>query len=149
MTTRISVPIGKVPLIDGTVTTPSLYFSADSDTGFYRSNANEIRMATSGSVTAAWTLTTSLFCGNNMRFSHGVTYDVFATYNAGYVDRISITITTGTVTLNGTTGGFIPQVVTTTQKNAITGIEGMIVYDSTLHKLCVYTGAGWETVTSL
>lgn len=26
--------------------------------------------------------------------------------------------------------------------------EGMMYYDSTAHKLKVYTGAGWETVTS-
>lgn len=38
---------------------------------------------------------------------------------------------------------------TTTQKNAIaTPAAGMVIYDSTLGKLCVYTGAAWETVTS-
>jgi hypothetical protein len=38
---------------------------------------------------------------------------------------------------------------TTTQKNAISApAAGMIVYDSTLGKLCVYTGAAWETITS-
>lgn len=39
--------------------------------------------------------------------------------------------------------------LTTAQKNAITGIAGMIAYDSDLGKLCVYTGAAWETVTSV
>lgn len=39
--------------------------------------------------------------------------------------------------------------MTTTQKGAIdTPSAGMTVYDSTLNKLCVYTGAAWETVTS-
>ena len=38
---------------------------------------------------------------------------------------------------------------TTTQKNALTGVaEGTVVYDTTLNKLCFYTGAAWETVTS-
>lgn len=38
---------------------------------------------------------------------------------------------------------------TTTQKgNIATPAAGMLVYDSTLGKLCVYTGAAWETVTS-
>lgn len=39
--------------------------------------------------------------------------------------------------------------VTTTQKNAISNpTEGIIVYDTTLHKLCVRGVAGWETITS-
>ena len=48
-----------------------------------------------------------------------------------------------------TTKGFLPPRMTTTQKNAIsTPATGLVVYDSTLNKLCVYTGASWETVTS-
>ena len=38
--------------------------------------------------------------------------------------------------------------VTTTQKNAITPVAaGMMVYDTTLAKACVYTTA-WQTITS-
>jgi hypothetical protein len=48
-----------------------------------------------------------------------------------------------------TTMGLLLPKVTTTQKNAISApAEGLVVYDTTLHKLCVYTGAAWETVTS-
>lgn len=48
-----------------------------------------------------------------------------------------------------TTQGFLPPRMTTTQKNAIaTPAAGLVVYDTTLNKLCVYTTA-WETVTSL
>lgn len=47
-----------------------------------------------------------------------------------------------------TQGAAIPR-MTTAQKNAISSpLEGLIVYDITLHKLCVYTGSAWETVTS-
>lgn len=48
--------------------------------------------------------------------------------------------------------GFSPPRMSTTQKLAITvtsSDEGMMVYDLTLHKLSVYTGSAWETVTSL
>jgi len=38
--------------------------------------------------------------------------------------------------------------VTTTEKNALTPAAGMLVFDTTLGKLCVYTGAAWQTVTS-
>lgn len=51
--------------------------------------------------------------------------------------------------VSSTTKGFLPPRMTTTQKNAIaTPAAGLVVYDTTLNKLCVYTTA-WETVTSL
>jgi hypothetical protein len=47
------------------------------------------------------------------------------------------------------TKGFLPPRLTTTQKNAITSPSaGLIVYDSTLNKLCVFTTT-WETITSI
>lgn len=49
-----------------------------------------------------------------------------------------------------TTKGLLPPRMTTTQKNAIsTPAEGLIVYDTTLHKLCVRTASAWETITSV
>jgi hypothetical protein len=38
--------------------------------------------------------------------------------------------------------------VTTTEKNALAPEAGWVVFDTTLGKLCVYTGAAWQTVTS-
>lgn len=52
--------------------------------------------------------------------------------------------------VSSTTKAFMPPRMTTTQKNAIPSpAAGMVVYDSTLAKLCVYTGAAWETITSV
>jgi hypothetical protein len=51
------------------------------------------------------------------------------------------------VTIDGSNGVQVP-VVTTTQKNALTVTAGYIVFDSTLGKLCVYTGSTWQTITS-
>jgi len=40
--------------------------------------------------------------------------------------------------------------MTTTQKNAIgTPVAGLVVFDTTLVKLCVYTGTAWQTITSV
>jgi hypothetical protein len=40
-------------------------------------------------------------------------------------------------------------VKTTTEKNAIPSPEaGAVLFDSTLGKLCVYTGSAWQTITS-
>jgi hypothetical protein len=40
--------------------------------------------------------------------------------------------------------------MTTTQKNAIASpAAGLMVFDTTLSKLCVYSGAAWQTITSV
>jgi hypothetical protein len=40
--------------------------------------------------------------------------------------------------------------MTTTQKNAIaTPAAGLLIFDTTLAKLCVYSGAAWQTITSV
>lgn len=50
---------------------------------------------------------------------------------------------------SSTTKGFLPPRMTTTQKNAIaTPAQGLMVFDTTLVKLCVYNGTAWETITS-
>jgi hypothetical protein len=52
--------------------------------------------------------------------------------------------------VDSTTQGFLPPRMTTTQKNAIaTPAAGLIVFDSTLGKLCVYGGSAWQTITSV
>jgi hypothetical protein len=46
--------------------------------------------------------------------------------------------------LSSTTKGFLPPKMTTTQKNAIsTPPSGLVVYDTTTDKLCVYNGTSW------
>ena len=57
----------------------------------------------------------------------------------------------GILDVTSTTSAFLPPRMTTTQKNAIgSPQDGMVVYDTTLHKLSVYsTGSStWQTVTS-
>jgi len=52
--------------------------------------------------------------------------------------------------VNSTTQGFLPPVMTTAQKTAIgSPSKGLIVFDSSLNKLCVYNGGAWETITSV
>jgi hypothetical protein len=51
--------------------------------------------------------------------------------------------------VESTTKGFLPPRMTTAQKDAIASpAAGLVVYDTTLNKLCVFTTA-WETVTSV
>jgi len=58
--------------------------------------------------------------------------------------------TSALLDVTSTTKGFLPPRMTTTQINAIgTPAAGLIVYDTTLNKLCVRTAAAWETITSV
>jgi|GEM_PF-2111423 len=52
--------------------------------------------------------------------------------------------------VDSTTKGFLAPRMTSTQKNNIvTPATGLLIFDTTLVKLCVYNGASWETVTSI
>ena len=62
----------------------------------------------------------------------------------------STSVSSAQVSINSTTKGFLPPRMTTTQKNAIaTPAAGLVVYDTTLGKLCVRTASAWETITSI
>lgn len=59
-------------------------------------------------------------------------------------------VTTAALQVASTTQGFLPPVMTTTQKNAISSpAAGLIVFDTTLAKLCVYASGAWQTITSV
>lgn len=51
--------------------------------------------------------------------------------------------------IQSTTKGVRFPNMTTAQKNAMTGAAGAVVFDTTLAKLCVYTGSAWQTITSV
>lgn len=58
-------------------------------------------------------------------------------------------VTTAALQVSSTTQGFLPPVMTTTQKNAITSpATGLVIFDSTLGKLCVFSTT-WQTITSV
>jgi len=76
-----------------------------------------------------------------------VVYQTTGLYSALTTDVIN---TSAIFELRSTTKGFLPPVMTTTQKNAISSpATGLVIFDSTLGKLCVYGGASWQTVTSV
>ena len=56
----------------------------------------------------------------------------------------------GAVEVQSTTAGVRFPNMTTTQKNAIASPQaGTVVFDTTLSKLAVYSGAAWQTITSV
>jgi hypothetical protein len=86
----------------------------------------------------------------------------FSTFFSNGVERMRIP-TTGNVligtttdvassklTVDSTTQGFLPPRMTTTQKNAIASpATGLVIFDTTLNKLCVRGATSWETITSI
>lgn len=95
---------------------------------------------------------------NNKMFNNGTDYvdaitqaGVFlVTENTtGMGVGIASSVASARLDVTSTTLGFLPPRMTTTQKAAISSpAEGLQVYDLTLHKMCVYTGAAWQTITS-
>lgn len=78
----------------------------------------------------------------------GIKYDVDAA--TGNITTAGSITAAGGISSTSTTQGFLPPRMTTTNKTAIASpAEGLVVYDTTLHKLSVWTGAAWETVTSV
>ena len=71
------------------------------------------------------------------------------TNGGAYINTTSVQVS-AILQADSTTKGFLPPRMTTTQKNAIASpATGLVVYDTTLNKLCVRGALTWETVTSL
>lgn len=68
--------------------------------------------------------------------------------NSGNVGIGATANTSSILDAQSTTKGVRFPNMTTTQKNAIANVAGNVVFDTTLGKLCVNTGAGWQTITS-
>jgi hypothetical protein len=98
------------------------------------------------------------YTGSNIQFGAGKDGSTLTTSNSiMWLDGTnnSVNVGSGTniassiLTLTSTTKGFLPPRMTTSQKTAIASpTAGLVVFDTTLNKLCVYTTT-WETITSL
>ena len=59
-------------------------------------------------------------------------------------------VTSAILDVQSTTKGFRLPNMTTPQKNAIAApAAGLMVFDTTLEKACLYTGSAWQTITSV
>jgi len=86
--------------------------------------------------------------GNNIYGAFGSSSSILSDRSGA--GRAALTGTSAVLELQSTTRGFLPPRMTTTQKNAIaTPAAGLVVYDTTLGKLCVRGAAAWETITSI
>jgi hypothetical protein len=121
--------------VTGTVTTPAAVFSDSSGT-------SRITLVGAG----GGLIGTNCYLGTNAILGYNLT--------SGAVGNVAIggnfnAVASAILEIRSTTKGFLPPRMTTTEKNAIASpAAGLMVYDTTLNKLCVYTTA-WETITSV
>jgi hypothetical protein len=80
----------------------------------------------------------------------GNTSTTFGRWYGSLLLGTTTNVASSILTMESTTQGFLPPRMTTTQKNAIASpATGLVVYDTTLNKLCVRGALTWETITSL
>jgi len=142
---------------------------------FFASGAERIRIDTTGQVGIGTTTPTqklqvvgNALVSNGGWFGFGDTNQRIVGDNTGFLqffaggtEQMRLTSTglgIGTSSPNAsaildaqsTTKGVRMPNMTTTQKNAISSpAAGLMVFDTTLAKLCVYSGSAWQTITSV
>ena len=92
-----------------------------------------------------WHTAPSGTAGAAITFTQAMTLDASGNLGIGTTSPNASSI----LDAQSTTKGVRMPNMTTTQKNAIASpAAGLMVFDTTLAKLCVYTGAAWQTITS-
>lgn len=85
--------------------------------------------------------------------TYKIAYNSQAIFNSGllfFLDRngrasfgATPPVASAALAVQSTTGGFLPPVMTTEQKNSISAAEGLQVYDLNLHQPQFFNGIGW------
>jgi len=121
------------------------YFNTVSGNGITSGSFNTILGSQISGLSASLSNNIILSDGQgNMRLVFDNTGSGFIGATTSYPTFIASSV----LTLDSTTKGFLPPRMTTSQKTAIASpTAGLVVFDTTLNKLCVYTTT-WETITS-
>ena len=92
-----------------------------------------------------WNTAPSGTAGAAITFTQSMTLNASGNLGIGTASPNAASI----VDAQSTTKGVRFPNMTTTQKNAIANVAGNVVFDTTLGKLCVNSGLGWQTITSV
>jgi hypothetical protein len=91
-----------------------------------------------------------LWSVSDLRMAFSNTQNARFTFNNYCFGDVTPTAASAMIEIKSTSAGMLFSRMTTVQKNAVaTPVAGLCVYDTTLGKLCIYTGAAWETITSV
>jgi hypothetical protein len=111
---------------------------------------NQLNITNTVNTTAGTTLQRGFYYNPTLTGTVGFTHYAIQTTSGGAYINTATPNATAALQVDSTTQGFLPPRMTTAQKLAIvTPATGLMIYDTNLNKLCVYTGAGWETITSI
>lgn len=124
------------------------FINANNNLGFRTGASDRMRITLAGNVGIG---TTSPQARLDVRAQGALSTDIaFRVRNSADTANLIQVNGAGGIEINSTTQGFLPPRMTTTQRNAIaTPVAGLVVYDTTLNKLCVRTASAWETITSI
>jgi hypothetical protein len=115
---------------------------------FYLQSGTDVTGSVAGSYTVFINTQTTRGYSWNQGIGAGSSKMVLTPTTYNLLIGTTTDVASSKLTIDSTTQGFLPPRMTTTQKNAISSpAAGLVVYDTTLNKLCVYTTA-WETITS-
>lgn len=92
-----------------------------------------------------WYAAPSGTAGNAITFTQAMTLNASGNLGIGTTSPNAASI----LDAQSTTKGVRFPNMTTAQKTAMANVAGNVVFDTTLGKLCVNTGAGWQTITSV
>jgi hypothetical protein len=112
----------------------------------YKATGTASRFYLDNSGGFAWFTAPSGTAGNAITFTQAMTLDASGNLGIGTSSPNASAI----LDAQSTTKGVRMPNMTTTQKNAISSpAAGLMVFDTTLAKLCVYSGSAWQTITSI
>jgi len=152
----------------GTAATPSISFSTDTNTGMYRAGADSIGFATGGAerfrISSTYASMTTTANKAYLNFTASTATTPAFTFNADTDTglgragaNVGSLIAGGASIAQFSSNGLSMQgllglnvaTMTTAQKLMLPLITGSIIFDTNLGKLCICTGLGWETITSV
>ena len=149
-TSSSPVQIGKSGFVYGDVYNNAISMSANmvytNTTGYEYLYSDFASDYTQNAGEHTWSRAVSGTAGNALTFIPLMKLNVNGNLGIGTTSPSASAI----VDAQSTTKGVRMPNMTTTQKNAIASpAAGLMVFDTTLAKLCVYTGAAWQTITSV
>ena len=138
-----SAPVSPLTVNGPGAATPSLSAAGGAVT---ISNNNDLDLQIGESSVTGFA---GIYLQSKRHSNDGTSWQLYLNPLGGSVGIGTSTPGTGTILDVQSTGAGVrfPN-MTTTQKTAITPAAGTVVFDTTLAKLCLYTGAAWQTITS-